>query len=517
MAIKRGLFFFIIAAAFVGLRMSGGFNRTPAPSTPKVKKSAPKKHPLPEGWKIAFPHGFIVGPKVAIRKRPDSAATILYSLKGGERVSILQQTERWWRIRTPHHSPGWILSQQVQPHVDLVLLDLEKGRVVRRIATMGEFGHFTEGTYAYAAAKEGPSLSRTSLTANPSVYLSRIPVSFFQNDAILQASSKRLFAPVDRQQKQGPDLCVIDLKSGKTLNRFPACASVSYDSNYFSPDDQKIATMNYNQPAHLYDWSGKSLGLLGEQWKIPPRLAGNEVVEPHYAFDAQRKELYCLVPDGNRKKLVLYRYDLSNRRNKVAEFHAPRDYSGNIAADHGRAYVTLYLESRKSVTYIYDSNKGIATPHVFWPEYFDSKLVASTSSVIYADDKTQTDPSGPIHRLSRINIQNGTTERSWIVPGYLDAPYGYYAVNGDHVVTFDERGVISIHIPTGLINRRVRYDRWRPKEYLKYTPFKVARDDEDRVSQVLNERSPLEITSIQISPNGKQALITEYLNGDAGG
>src|SRR5438128_2033207 len=99
------------------------------------------------GWHAVVPHGYVLRGLAPARTRPEPSAPAAFWLKGGVRVPILEQRSRWWRVGWTHGQSGWMPAVDLQPHASFILIDVQSGRVLRRLAAKGEQGPVSDGRF----------------------------------------------------------------------------------------------------------------------------------------------------------------------------------------------------------------------------------------------------------------------------------------------------------------------------------------------------------------------------------
>jgi hypothetical protein len=459
----------------------------PSPRAVSVCVPGVRPSPTKEGWTSATPHGYIVRPLVAVRSEPKPRAKPLYFVKGGDRLPILEQTEEWWKVQWPGKPAGWIRSEHIQPHATLILLDLEKGAFLRRIATMGEFGHLTDWKYAYAAANTRNGLSRTSLSNDRTVSFSGIRiVSPLPGNGILNPSRERLTALLQSDKEDDPDrLAVVDLKRGSTVKRCRMNGGVSKVYPLASGD---LLASYYDRTSRLarVSRSGDLKENLGE--------ANVETIAPDGT-------VYFIGPASTRQTPTLYRYTPKTGRKALGALPAKIGDYHDLSVQGNQAFIFFNSPGSDQPgpdrILVLDTRTGKTVRQLHAPDFDMGTVFASSPRYLY----TLNEEAGEV---SQVDNKTGRLASHWSIE------WPTYAADSRRLLTVSDKGIDIRDVATGALKTTLQ-TTWRPKDYQNYSPFQTAD------GQKTEQRAPLKVSSIQISPDGKRALLTEYLEGDAGG
>jgi hypothetical protein len=184
--------FAVLSAAAIGALLLAGAAPAPKPAPPPKASPHASAEPtaaqLPpvdpawrqNGWHAVVPHGYVLRALAPARVRPETSAPAAFWLKGGVRVPILEQRSQWWRVGWTHGQTGWIPAADLQPHASFILIDVQTGRVLRRLAAKGEQGPVAAGGFLWSFSDTG--ITRTSLGEPPAIWSN--PVHPDQDDSL---------------------------------------------------------------------------------------------------------------------------------------------------------------------------------------------------------------------------------------------------------------------------------------------------------------------------------------------
>lgn len=162
---RRGRTVSTLAIGLLLIGAGGAVSRAALPPPPARRGAEPAEEllsPVDPGWKshgwhAVVPHAFVLRPLLPVRATPDPKAPILFSLKGGVRVPVVEQGRVWWKVSWTEGRTGWVPAADLEPHAAFVLIDTATGRVIRRMAAKGQEGALSDGSSLW-------SLSNTGLT-----------------------------------------------------------------------------------------------------------------------------------------------------------------------------------------------------------------------------------------------------------------------------------------------------------------------------------------------------------------
>jgi len=167
------------------------------------------------GWHAVVPHAYVLRKLLAVRTAPAPDAPIAFHLKGGTRVPVVEQGQKWWRVTWTHGRSGWVPALDVEPHAAVVLLDTHTGKVTRRLAAKGQWGAVSDGKALWSIADTG--ITRTSLGERPEFWSRKVAAG---RDAVFP--NRSLWGP----ERSSFYLRAVDEESGALLRADVATGEV---------------------------------------------------------------------------------------------------------------------------------------------------------------------------------------------------------------------------------------------------------------------------------------------------
>lgn len=434
-----------------------------------------------QGWKPVVPHAYAMRRRVLARARPTAGAPAVFSIPGGMRVPVVEQGRDWWRVGWTRGRSGWVRAPLLEPHASVVLIDVRRGRMLRRLAIKGQGGLVPDGRALWSVSNSG--LTRTLLGPRPVIW--SYPVGGDQFGSLPWSSAwtadrRRFVYPVEQEKGEilaavRPEAGAVQLTSTRVHGRvlhLGAAGRVLLAQGGMHQAGEGAVLVDAERDRELsrapgslvassrsgasYLSTGTELVRYDESLRPSARFASGAPVEGA-ALAADGRTLAVALPAEPRNGEPGHRLRLLDARTlrRVAALRAPRKMT--------LPEILIFTGDRRGGWWAVVTGEGEGTATLY-----------------------RFDPRGRPHRVA-------AECSAWVgdpATGSL-----YVARNRDLLIVQGRSGRL----------RRVPH-AWRHPLPRRYLPRPSAPEFPTH----------LEVSALTLSPDGRMLVLTEYLNGDPG-
>jgi hypothetical protein len=446
------------------------------------------------GWHAVVPHAYALRRQTPVRLRPSPDAPLAFWLPGGTRVPVLEQRRQWWRIGGTRGRAGWVSVADLEPHASVVLIDVQTGRVRRRLAGKGEQGSVAAGGCLWSLSDTG--LARTSLGEPPAIWSNPVrpdPHGSLPDESVWTSDRTAFF--LDASSAKVPALAEVMVRTGTVrLLAYPArgLRLVHADAT------GKILLNGLSESSLYLAYDTRRSQRIG-------RAIGQvrAVARSGFAYAVARYP-------GGKRELIRYDPDLK----QVARLQLPGDLYGAYLSSDDRVLAVSYatnLNAARAVPHLELLRADSFAPvislapdgheHESLPRIMALAGGSGGWSVLIRDHEVNTG----VMYLERYDAQ-GRLIHSWDAP--RDTRYvlgsGFWAVSPDGSFFYVARPSDIL-----VVNNLDGTARTIPFTWRRPLPANYLPHSKDRQSP-----THLEVSALTLTPDGRTLVLTEYLNGD---